>query len=580
MFNSIQKISGDRLSKIYISSLFTGLEAFAAALPYGIVYFVIMDLIRGNPFNNIIWKISLILAMLFFRYGFALKSQGGMMSASYEVTGRIRIRMGEHLRQLPMSFFAGRDLGRLSNYLLQDTKLIDFTFSHILVRAVYAGFFTIVISIILIMIEWQLLLPLLLVVPFALPLFFIGQNSVKKIGGMRLDIIDRADSAVLEYVQGIQVMKSHDMVGKKNRKLHVLFKELLKQSLKLEGVSFASAISFAVIMEIGYVLLIFYGGYLIAQNKLDPLVFLLFLVIALRLYAPIFELYKCSSLLRYMRNAGERVEEVIREEPQSYHPENHPIRNFDILFSGVGFRYDKRSTLDDINLTIPNGKMTALVGPSGSGKTTIMNLITRLWEIQDGTIEVGGVDISAISPERLLSHISIVFQDVYLFNDTVRNNIAIGKSNPSNKEIVRAAKAAQCHQFISELPMGYDTVIGEGGKSLSGGEKQRISIARAILKDAPIILLDEATASLDPENEACIQKAIDNLLQTKTVVVIAHRLNTIAGADQIVVMDRGKIVQRGTHDSLIKIEGLYRRLWKEQQRVQGWKLKRKGNNPS
>ncbi len=572
MFKTINSISGNSLKPIYLSSLFTVLEAIAAALPYGIICFVLSDLVQGTVNSRLYWLIVGIFFSLLVRLYLSARCHGGMMQASYEITGNIRIRVGEHLRQLSMGFFAGKDLGRLSNFLLKDIKLIDFMFSHIWIRVVHSVAFPLVIVLFLAIIDIRLLLPLLVVIPFALPFVFIGQRSIKKRGGLHLDIVNETDAAVLEYVQGITVMKSHLMTGEKNQKLDYLFKSLASRSFKLEAAAFSAVIGFSVIVEIGFILMLLTGIYLVSEGLLGSITFIIFLVVALRLYAPVFEFIRCFSLMRYMRNAGERVEEVISEKSQAYSGAEYEIQDSDIRFCNVSFRYENKLTLNNINLHIPENKVTALVGPSGSGKSTIMNLIMRLWDIKEGEILLGGVSLKDLSPKRLLANISTVFQEVYLFNDTIKNNIAIGNQDATDNEIFAAAKAAQAHTFIEKLPLGYETVVGEGGKSLSGGEKQRISIARALLKDSPIILLDEATASLDPENEASIQKAIDRLVISKTVVVIAHRLNTVVKADQIVVLDAGNIVESGSHEELIGKGGLYRTMWHEQQRIKGWKL--------
>jgi ATP-binding cassette subfamily B protein len=298
----------------------------------------------------------------------------------------------------------------------------------------------------------------------------------------------------------------------------------------------------------------------------------MFLVVTLRFYHPLQQVGLFLAELRYFRMSFDRIQAVL-DEPTLPEPSNDPhLDRFDIEFRNVSFRYEKELVLDHISFHIPERSVTALVGPSGSGKTTIANLIARFWDVNEGEVRIGGCNIKALRTDRLLSYISMVFQDVYLFHDTVLNNIRIGRPHATIEEVMAAARAAQCHEFIKRRPQGYDTIVGEGGSTLSGGEKQRLSIARAILKNAPIVLLDEATASLDPENEALIQRGFQALVRAKTLVVIAHRLSTIRHADQILVIDKGRIVERGRHEELLAVNGLYAKLWREQERAHGWKV--------
>jgi ATP-binding cassette subfamily B protein len=305
-------------------------------------------------------------------------------------------------------------------------------------------------------------------------------------------------------------------------------------------------------------------------------VYIMFLILGVRVYEPLMQAFVFLAELNYYKISVDRIEDL-RKTPElaGAQPDLQPP-SYDVAFEDVSFHYLDTDVLKHIDLTIPERALVAFVGPSGSGKTTMTRLIARFWDVTDGSIKLGGYDLREYDPATVLASVSMVFQDVYLFNDTVINNIRVGKTEATEEEIIAAAKAARCHEFITKLPEGYETMVGEGGSTLSGGEKQRISIARAMLKDAPIVLLDEATASLDPENELYIQQAIDGLVKNKTVVVIAHRLNTVVHADKIVVLDEGQIVKQGTHDELMRAEGLYRRMWDEQQKVREWKFGENG----
>jgi len=298
----------------------------------------------------------------------------------------------------------------------------------------------------------------------------------------------------------------------------------------------------------------------------------MFLIIGMRVYEPLIQVLIFTAELKYFGLSAQRIEDLRKTPILSGIDDSLEPEGFNIEFKDVSFRYHSTDVLKDINVAIPERSFTALVGPSGSGKTTMTRLIARFWDVDQGTIYIGGNDIKSYDPDKVLALIAIVFQDVYLFNDSIINNIRVGKRNATMEEIIETAKKARCHEFINALPDKYETIVGEGGSTLSGGEKQRISIARAMLKDAPIVLLDEATAFLDPENELYIQEAIDDLVKDKTVIVIAHRLNSIKVADNIIVLDKGTIIEEGTHETLMKHDGLYNRMWAEQQLTRGWKF--------
>jgi ATP-binding cassette subfamily B protein len=314
------------------------------------------------------------------------------------------------------------------------------------------------------------------------------------------------------------------------------------------------------------------GGWLLTKGELSPFFYLVFLLVALNIYQPIMVIFSFIADFARTNRSAERIRELNKERPLQEPSCDCKPQGTDIVFENVFFSYGEKEVLHDISLKIPAKSLTALVGPSGSGKSTITRLVARFWDVDRGEITLGGIPITQMKTDTLLSKISMVFQDVYLFHDTIEENIRMGKPDATHEEIVAAAKTAACHNFISLLPDGYDTMVGEGGSTLSGGEKQRISIARALLKNAPVVLLDEATASLDPENEVLIQQAISALVADKTVIVIAHRLQSISNADQIIVLDNGRIAEAGMHDELLKEDGIYARLWQEQSSAGSWNL--------
>ena len=326
------------------------------------------------------------------------------------------------------------------------------------------------------------------------------------------------------------------------------------------------------ILSCGIGLVILVGVVLLTRGELTPYYYIAFLILTLTVYEPVLTLFTFIADFSRTRRSGERIKALFDEKPLPEPTVSQTPQGTDIVFDHVSFGYGKTEVLHDISLQFPARSVTALVGPSGSGKSTITRLAARFWDVNSGAVRLGGVDVRDMKSDEVLSRISVVFQDVYLFHDTVEGNIRMGKPDATKEEIIKAAKAAACHDFIMALPDGYQTVVGEGGSTLSGGEKQRISIARALLKDAPIVLLDEATASLDPENEVLIQQAISALVAEKTVIVIAHRLQSIMSADNIVVLDEGQVAEQGTHEELLKRNGIYARLWAEQSQAASWGL--------
>ncbi|MEM9487118.1 MAG: ABC transporter ATP-binding protein, partial [Cyanobacteria bacterium P01_F01_bin.116] len=371
---------------------------------------------------------------------------------------------------------------------------------------------------------------------------------------------------------GISVIRAFNLSGDRLQQFRQGLREFRDASLNTVTQMTPALIIFSSVLELGFALLLVVGATLFVQGSLTGANFLFFMVLGLAFYIPLMSMADMMEFYRIMQNSVRNLQEFLQSDLLSVTSSLQKPADTTIRFENVSFSYDRETVLENVSLTIPPRSMTALVGPSGSGKTTITNLIARFWDVAQGTVSLGGVDVRQLPTDTLLSQLTMVFQDVYLFNDTIFENIRFGNPDATEAEVMAAAQAAQCHSFISQLPNGYQTMVGEGGSTLSGGEKQRISIARAILKDAPIVLLDEATASIDPENERLIQQAIHALSAEKTLIVIAHRLTTIAAADQILVLDQGHIVERGTHETLVEQGGLYQRLWDVRVRSHGWKI--------
>ena len=562
MLKLMRKITGNKLDLFYKGIVFTALEngAAAGALAFFCLFFI--ALYEGSLQAPLLWwGMAGVYLCFALRGAFSIVSHNKMMTAAYEITAGVRLKLGDHLRRLPMGFFAGRDLGSLSNHVLQDAGLLDFLFSHIVIRFVSSLVLPVFLAVLLIYLQPALAAVAMVPLLFAVPVLLYSRRIVRKQGHERLSFIDKTDAAVLEYIQGIRVMKSYGILGSQNKKLFEFINELSRKSLNFEAAVMTPGMAFTAVVEFGFAALLLVSAVFYNSGQLQGMTVVLFLVVAYYFYAQMFDIMQYSLLSQYMINAGQRIETILDSPPILCPANPQPPHSYDLRFSDVSFAYSTHDVLSHIDLSIREKTMTALVGPSGSGKTTLANLMALFWNDYRGEIHIGGVELRAMDPEKLLEKFAFVFQDVYLFSDTIINNIWVGNTEATREQVLEAAKKAHCHDFISRLPDGYDTMVGEGGCTLSGGEKQRISIARAMLKDAPIIVLDEATTALDPANEALIQNAVDTLVQSKTLVVIAHRLNTVIGADQIVVLDKGKVVECGTHAELLEHKGRYRAMW-------------------
>lgn len=557
----------------------TMLEYLLRGAPYGYMLLVIWLIFEplqnpGTTLNitYIIYTcIGLLVAILLLAWAnkkafFAAYEEG------YEICADGRKNVTNHLRRLPMGFYNSRDPGDIGAYIVSDYTNIETLVTHLIPQFIGSLTMPLVALITLAFFDWQLALAAALVIPLALPLAKLSTYIIRKTGVKHQKTKMETASRMIEYIQGIKLIKAFNLGGTKFERLEKAFRNLKKQSIRLEAGSGPTMILASAVLNGGLVLIMLLGMTLFFKGNLSLPFYIMFLVVGTRIYEPLIHALMFLGELNYMQLGVERIEDLRKAPLLPEGDANASFDNFDIEFKDVHFRYKDAPIINGLNVSIPSHKLTALVGPSGSGKTTLTRLIARFWDVDKGDISIGGKSIKSYTTDNLLAQIAIVFQDVYLFNDTIFNNIRIGKEDATETEIIAAAKAAQCHDFISVLPEGYQTMVGEGGSTLSGGEKQRISIARAILKNAPIVLLDEATASLDPENEVYIQQAINDLVKDKTVIIIAHRLNTISRADKIVVIDKGQVAEEGRHEQLLANKGLYKSLWDEQQRVKGWKF--------
>ena len=550
----------------------------ALMLPVGAVMFAIMHLLdvldgRTTPMTQF-WPITgggvAILVVLFILHWFQYAS---LYLATYKESANRRVSLAETLRRLPLSFFGKRDLSDLTATMIADCSSLDQMFSHYVPQLFASLFSTTVIGIGMFCFDWRMALAVLWVVPVAV-LLTAGSKKIQDRFGTQNILGKRAVSDCIQ--EGLETVRDIRACGRQTVYLQELEDKLAKMergAIHAElatGVFVCSAQAF---LRLGLATTVLVGAGLLLAGELPFLYYLGFLFAAARLYDPLGVVLQNIAATFSTKLQIERMRAIL-EQPRQVGSENFAPTNFDICFEHVQFAYqDGAGVLEDVSFTAKQGEVTALVGPSGGGKSTACKLATRFWDVGGGRITLGGVDISGIDPETLLTHYAMVFQDVVLFRDTVMENIRLGRRGASDEEVLQAARAAQCDVFVRKLPEGYDTVIGENGATLSGGERQRISIARALLKDAPVVLLDEATASLDVENESAVQAALSELLRGKTVLIIAHRMRTVAGADHIVVLDGGRVAQEGAPAELMVQDGLYKRMVMLQNESAEWQLR-------
>lgn len=492
--------------------------------------------------------------------------------AAYEESATRRINLAEKLRKLPLAYFGEHDLAELTTSMMKDCNELERTFSGAIPKLFGSVICILLFLLGLFVIDWRMALALFSVFPVGLVLIIGGKKLQDKMGTRRLNTRLSAADGIQEYLDTIADIKACNQTESYLLELDQKLDSVVQSSLKVELAAGTLLTSAQMLLRFGLPLVVLVGGTLLVNGQTDLFTYLIFLLASSRIYDPLSGL---MSQLTEIFNAKLQIDRMkeMEGQPELTGKESCNNQGYDICFDHVSFAYqDGESVLNDVSFTARQGEVTALVGPSGSGKSTAARLAVRFWDAGKGRVTLGGVDIHEIDPEILLQNYSIVFQDVVLFNDTIMENIRIGRRGASDEEVIAAAKAACCDEFVSRFPNGYQTLIGENGSTLSGGERQRLSIARALLKDAPVILLDEATASLDVENETLVQNAITQMTRGKTVLVIAHRMRTIAGADHVVVLDKGMVVQQGTPEELLAQGGLYRRLTELQKASADWSL--------
>lgn len=492
---------------------------------------------------------------------------------SYIEAESSRISVAEKVRRLPMNFFNNKDLSELTTNIMGDCATIEHVLSHIIPQLFANAISITLVCAMMAIFDWRMALAIFGTVPLSLVIILVSKRIQNRLSEKHVASKLKAADQVQEYLEGIKVIKACGLDGSKFSALDKALHAMMKMAIKLEFGTGVFVTGAQMLLQAGVGLVVFVGAYLLTGSLIELIPLLMFFVIVVRIYGPVVVEFTLLPELFHHGVATKRMRTLMDTPVMT--GEESPLEHYNIDFEHVSFSYNEASdeaVIDDLTVSIPSDAITALVGPSGCGKSTISRLIARFWDVNSGCVKISGVDVKMLDPEHLMRYMSFVFQDVVLFNDTVYNNIRIGNLDATEEQVMAAAKAACCDEFVQKLPNGYQSMLGENGYTLSGGERQRISIARALLKDAPIVLLDEATASLDPENEVLIQQAISQLIKGKTVIVIAHRLRTVKGADKIIVLDDGRLVEEGTHEALMQNKGLYARLYNIQQESMGWSV--------
>lgn len=571
--SKIYQFSGKMQGTMKKAILFSVLHSLFDMMSFGALAMVFSGLTDGFT-TSMIWMIfGITLASMLLKIYCSYISDFGKVQIGYFMCAEKRIHIGDCMKYMPMGYFNDHNLGNLTSVVTTTMGDIENNASMVLTNILGGYIHAAIITIVMLCIDWRIGLTILCGI--LLFTWCIGrlQKKSETVSPQRQQAQEALVSNVLEYVQGMLIVKSFNLGQNSNSKMRQAILDSKDKNLKLERTFVPYNMLQQIILYGTSILVIVEGLYFYLNGTMALSICLLMTVASFMLFSQLQSAGNTSALLRLLDVSIDKVNEIDNTPVMDEHgkPINPP--NYNIVFDDVSFSYGEHKILDHVSLSIPEKTVTAIVGPSGAGKSTLCNLIARFWDVDDGKITIGGIDVRDYTLDSLLTNISEVFQKVYLFADTIENNIKFGNPAASHNEVVKAAQKACCHDFIMSLPDGYDTVIGEGGATLSGGEKQRISIARAILKDAPIIILDEATSSVDPENENLLMGAISELTKNKTVIMIAHRLKTVRNADQIFVLSGGHIVQTGKHEDLIRQPGIYADFIGIRKKAIGWKLK-------
>lgn len=580
MIRKIQKVfalSEQGAKDLVKGVLLTVLCNLSLMLPISLIMVVIQYLLKvlpvgGDPAERLLSYSGIGILILAILFVFHYLQYTALYLAIYKESASRRLSLGEVLRKLPLSFFGTRDLSDLTATLIEDCSFLDQMFSHFIPQLIAASISTTIIAVFMFCFDWRMALAVLWVVPVAI-LITVGSKKLQSKYGIGSLLAKRVVTDAIQ--EGLETVRDIRSCSRQDGYLKELDQKLVnaeRATIRSELTTGAAVSSSQAFLRVGFATTILVGARLLFKGELQLLYYVGFLFAAARLYAPISVVLENISATFTAKLRIDRMRAIQDEPIQTGAGELTP-KGYDVAFDHVSFSYHEgEGVLNDVTFTAKQGEVTALVGPSGGGKSTAAKLSARFWDVNSGTIRLGGVDISTVDPETLLKYYSIVFQDVVLFRDTIMENIRLGRRAATDEEVKEAARAARCEEFVFGLPDGYDTMIGENGSTLSGGERQRISIARALLKNAPVILLDEATASLDVENESAVQEALSRLVKDKTVLIIAHRMRTVAGADKIVVLENGQVAECDSPERLLAKDGLYRHMVELQKGSASWQI--------
>ena len=559
--------------KFQISIVLGVIQAVCEAMKIPAIMIVLMD-ITDNTLSSKTIFLSLAIMLVSITVDFFVRKKSTMLQteAGYNAAANKRIEIAQHLRYLPMGYFNKNSLGSITSVTTNTMENLGDVATRVVMMSTQGILNTALIIVMLLCFDFRIGL----IAAAGVVLFFVVNSLLQKAGDKlsaeKVESDQKLVSEIMEYVQGIAEVKSYNLFGKQTKKLNKAIDNNVKVNTEMEFAFIPYMTIQNIITKLTGAVMMFVSVLLYLNGSMSLVICIGMTICAFMLYSSLEQAGSYSALLRTIDICIDKAQKILDLDTMDIDGKDIIPQNYDIDVNNIEFSYDKRKIIDGISLHIPQKTTTAVVGPSGGGKSTLCNLISRFWDVDGGNIRLGGIDVREYSMDSLMKNFSFVFQNVYLFADTIANNIAFGRENATREEIAAAAKKACCHDFIMSLPDGYDTVIGEGGASISGGEKQRISIARAIMKNAPIIILDEATANVDPENEKELVEAIDALTKEKTIIMIAHRLKTVLNADQIVVVDSGKIAQLGTHTQLMQEGGIYKKFVNARQQAAGWKI--------
>ncbi|KNF09009.1 ABC transporter ATP-binding/permease protein [Gottschalkia purinilytica] len=588
------EIAGEKKGLLVLSGTFSSISAVCMLIPYVSVYFILAELLK-NVSNPALVNKSLmlrwgIIALIGLILGIITMYLSGLIShtAAYRILYGLRVKLSNHIGKLPLGYFTNTSTGIIKKIMEQNVEKIENFVAHQLPDLINVLATTIIM--VIAMFYLNPFLAIACIIPIILGFLVqsatrMGEKSKENLRNYH-DYLEKINASTVQYVRGMPVIKVFGQTVHSFRKFYDDMISYRDYCVKYTDQFQNSYILFKVILGSLLTFILPVGVYFLSgnpQNMAFSLTLLFFLIMAPGISVPMFKFTNFASMIGDISEGVERIDNILSQTPIQEVEDSKTPKSFNITFDNVSFAYNseeastRKEALSDVNFTAKQGKVTALVGPSGSGKSTIANLIPRFWDVAEGSISIGNVDIRNIRSEDLMDIVSFVFQDSFLFYDTIYENILVGRPNAIKEEVYAAAKAAQCHEFIQRLPNGYDTLIGEGGTYLSGGEEQRLSVARAILKNAPILVLDEATAFADPENEYQMQLALKELMRDKTVIIIAHRLSSIQDADQIIVLKEGKIVEKGTHGELTSTDGLYKKMWDAYTDAGEWKIQKGGS---